>query len=213
MLRNHTLGSSPSAVSIVAILCRRLVETYLCLVSAWDLSALVRCVLHSAACSAAVLALSQPRGSIHVHDVSYQPLLLRILAVAVYGLLPTLASQQMCNYSSVREDLSVAGAEQGYRFPGNTLLRRWWRWIVPLPPSGEFALVGRPLMVQCSGVPGESLQFEGLCMHVMVEHSNPKQSPGPTPIPIRQWWNKPPCTETVRYVSSKTVCLTPANLS
>lgn len=115
MLRNHTLGSPPSAVSAVAILRPRSVETYLCLVSARDLSALVRCVLHSSACSAAALALSQPRGSVHIHDVSCWPLLLRILAVAVYGLLPTLASQQMCSYSSVREDRSVAELSSAIR--------------------------------------------------------------------------------------------------
>lgn len=112
MLRNHTLGSSPSAVSVVAVLRPPSVAAYLCLVSARALSALVRSVLHSAVHSAALLAPSWPRGSVHFHDVSYQPLLLSSLAVAVCALLPMLASQQMCFCSSVCEDLSVAVAEQ-----------------------------------------------------------------------------------------------------
>lgn len=112
MLRNHTLASSPSAVSVVAGPRPRSAEAYLRLVSTRGLPASVRCALRSAPHSAALLALSWPRGSIRVHDVSYQPLLLSSLAVAVYGLLPVLAPQQMCGYSSVCEGLSVAVAEQ-----------------------------------------------------------------------------------------------------
>lgn len=108
MLRNCMLGSSPSAVSVVSVLRLCSVEASLCLVSAQDLSALVRRVRPSAA----LLALSWPRGSIHIHDASYRPLLLSALAVALHGLLPVLASQQVCSYSSVCEGLSVAVAEQ-----------------------------------------------------------------------------------------------------
>lgn len=96
----------------MATLRPRSVEAYLCLISTWGLSALVQCVLRSAARSAALLALSWSHGSVHVHDASYQPLLLSSLAVAVRGLLPVLAPQQMCGHSSVCEDLSVAVAEQ-----------------------------------------------------------------------------------------------------
>lgn len=141
-------------------------KLYVYLVSARGLSAFMRRVLHSTPCFVALLALSWPRGRIR-----YQPFLLSTVAVAVYGLLPMLASQQMCVYSSICEYLSVAVAEQSKHLPGNCedydsrSAANWGVCCDGQITSSHRWLEEWTLHVQCFGTPAGFLSLKGcMCM-------------------------------------------------